>query len=218
MNRIWGASYPRGMRLCKAGCSLPYLDALPGKALFRQRALYVNQLNGYFESYVIDFGMDTAYVIALRIGTDRAGGAIVVSYDLVLPWPDHEIEWGYDPRDLLPKHRVNEYGRLVESRLPAVLDERRLLSRGRPVEGLVCGYAWTPIPASCLRDRSATAEIVLVDDSDRCARSPVQLTICSLERRTRVKQRVSERQPIFDGESRNAYDEVAEGDLVLQDA
>jgi hypothetical protein len=191
MNPIWKASYARGVRLSKAGCSLPYLDALPGKALFNQRALYVSHLGGgYFDSYAIDFGTATGYVIALGVGTDLTRGAIVVRHDLLLPWPDHEIEWGYDPRDLLPKERVNDYGRLVKSRLPAVLEERRLLSRGRPVEGLLCGRAWTPIPATCPRERPAMAEIILVGDSGALARSSVQLTIYSAVRRTCFEERV----------------------------
>src|ERR1700680_3785 len=113
MNRICKASYARGVRLSKAGCSLPYLDALPGKELFDQRALYVCQLCGYFDSYAIDFGAATGYVIALGVGTDRTRGAIVIRHDLLLPWPDHGIEWGYEPQDLLPKDRVSDYGRLV---------------------------------------------------------------------------------------------------------
>ena len=33
MSRICEASYARGVRLSNAGCSLPYLDALPGNGL-----------------------------------------------------------------------------------------------------------------------------------------------------------------------------------------
>jgi len=190
MRRIWQASYARGIRLSNAGCQLPYLHALPGKEVFHQRALHVNQLNGYFESYAIDFGTSTGYVIALRVSTDRTRGAIVIRRDLLLPWPDHEIEWGYDPQDLLPKDRVKEYGKLVKSRLQTVLDERRLLSRGRPVDGLLCGRAWTPIPTTCPRDRPAMAEIILVEDSGVSARSSVQLTIRGSVRRTCFEGRV----------------------------
>lgn len=197
MNRICKASYTRGVRLSKAGCLLPYLDALPGKELFRQRALYVCQLGGYFDSYAIDYGTATGYVIALGVGTDLTRGAIVIGHDLRLPWPDHEIEWGYAPRDLLPKERVNDYGKLSESRLPAVLDERRLLARGRPVEGLLCGYAWAPVPATCPRDRPVTAEIILVEDSGALARSLVKLTIYTSVRSTRFEERVHTRKPIF---------------------
>jgi hypothetical protein len=217
VNRVWGASYDRGVRLSKAGCSLPYLNALPGRGSFHQRSLYLCQLDGYFDSYAIDFGMNTAYVIALRVGTGRTRGAIILSYELVLPWPDHEIEWGYDPREWLSKSKIDIYGKLSESRLPAVLDERRLLSRGRPVEGLLCGYACTPIPASRRRDGFAVAEMVLVEDSGTCARSPVQLTIYN-RAPARAEQPATIRRPIFDDDDDSAYNEVAERDFVLQNA
>jgi hypothetical protein len=176
MNRIWRASYARGSRLAKTGCPLPYLNALPGRERFHQRKLYVCQLGGYIESYAIDWGTSTGYAIALRVGTDLSCGAVITDYWLELPWPDHHIDWAYHPENVLPKSRLHEYAELVESKLPDVLNERRLLSREHPVEGLLCGYAWTPIPASCLRDRPATAQIVLVDDSGRRVRAPIQLT------------------------------------------
>jgi len=178
MSRIWDASYARGLRLAKAGCSLPYLDALPGRERFHQRALYVSQLGGYIESYAIDWGDSTGYAIALRVGTDLSRGAIITGRRLVPPWPDHEINWDCDPEGVLPKSKLQDFAEIVESRLPGVMNEGRLLYRGRPVEGLWCGRVWTPIPASSPRDRPAMAEIILVDGSGGRVRAPIQLTIC----------------------------------------
>ena len=209
MSRIWGASYPRGILLSKAGCPLPYLHELPGKGSFYQRAIYVHQVRGYFSSYAIDFGTATGYVIALRVGTDRARGAIVTSYDVNLPWPDDEMQWGYDLLDLLSEDVVYDYGKLSEPSLRGVLDERRLLSRGRPVEGLLCGYSGNSIPALNPRRKFAQAEVVLAEDSGRRACSVVDLTICSLEFSTYVKERVHQRLRSFD-----PYDEIAEEDVV----
>lgn len=67
--------------------------------------------------------------------------------------------------------------KLVESRLPGVLNDRKILSRGRPVEGLLCGRAWTPIAASYPREQPVRAEIVLIGDSGVCVRLPIQLGI-----------------------------------------
>jgi hypothetical protein len=182
MSPIWGASYARGLRLAKAGCSLPYIDALPGRERFYQVDLYVKQLGGYFESYAVDEGSSTVYALALRVGTDLSRGAIITRRDVIPPWPEHYIDWDYEPEDVLPKHLLEYYAGLVDSRLPSVLNERELLNRGRPVEGLLCGRAWAPIPASWSRERPAMAKIVLVDGSGVPVRAPIELTIFTVKR------------------------------------
>ncbi|HLW97161.1 MAG TPA: hypothetical protein VKR82_00835 [Candidatus Acidoferrales bacterium] len=198
MNRPWDASYAHGLRLAEAGCSLPYLDSLPGREHFYQRKLYVSKVGGYIESYAIDWGTSTGYVLALRVGTDYSR-AIITRYELVPPWPDHEIDWGYDLEDVLPESKLQDFEGLLESRLPSILNERRLLRQGRPVEGLLCGVAWTPIPASSPRDRPAMAEIFLIDGSGAPARETIQLTICTAirqKRRTRDSTASRELQPV----------------------
>jgi hypothetical protein len=177
MRPIWRASYSRGMRLAKAGCALPYLERLPERTHYYQRPLYVEEIGGYAESFAIDEGASTVYGLALRIGTERRDGAIVTDFRFISPWEDHVISWGYDPEDVVPDSRLASYRNLVKSRLSAVLFERKLLRRGRPVEGLLCGRASTPIPLSALRERPAMAEIILVGDSCECVRSRIHLQI-----------------------------------------
>ena len=65
----------------------------------------------------------------------------------------------------------------MESRLPSILNERRLLNRGVPVEGLLPGKAWEPIPTFPRREGSALAEITLVDDSGVRVSSLIRLTV-----------------------------------------
>jgi hypothetical protein len=208
MSRLWQASYARGVRLSKAGCSLPYLHTLPGRGSFYQRAVYVDQVRGYFQSCAINFGEAAGYVIALRVGTDHARGAIVTSYVLNPPWPDDEIQWGYHPEDLLSECSVYDYRKLLESNLPGFLAQRRLLSRGRPVEGLLCGFSWNPIPELYLRRKSTVAEIVVVEDSGRRACSPLRLAILKSELSADVKERLHNRLRFFD-----EFDDVPEEDV-----
>lgn len=177
MNPIWKASYQRGIRLAKAGCALPHLDRLPGRSHSYQRSLYVNELGGYFESYAIDEGASTGYALALRIGTERGCGAIVTDFRFVSPWPEHLISWDCDPEGVLPQYRQHLYKHLAVSRLSAVLNERKFLRRGGPIEGLLCGRASAPIPSSAPREAPALAEISLVDDSGEWVRARIHLTI-----------------------------------------
>lgn len=177
MNPIWAASYTRGIRLAEEGCPLPYLDALPGRDRFYRRDLYVSQVAGYIESYIIDEGPHTAYAIALRVGTDLPSGAIITDYTLIPPWSDHLINWDYEPRDVLPDYKLHDYSALVKSsRLPGVLNDRENLYRGRAVEGLLCGRAWKPIPESCLGHMSAMMEIIL-ECSGKSVRAPLELVM-----------------------------------------
>jgi len=177
MNQISTASYSRGIRLAKAGCALPHIDALPGKAHFHQRGLFVEQICGYLESFAFDLGQATGYAIVLRVGTELSRGAIVTSFDFTPPWPDHSIDWEYYPDDVIPKILLNRYKKLIDSRLSAILHERRKLYRGVPVEGLLFGKAWAPIPPSPRREGPALAQITLVDDSGVRASCPIRLSV-----------------------------------------
>jgi hypothetical protein len=201
MSRVWEASYERGVRLVKAGYTLPYLQALPGEKQFHQRGLYVSQLGGYVESIAVDDGFNTGYVVALRVGTNRSAGAVIASYEFVQPWPDQEIEWQCEPEDVIPQSKLHIYKKLMRSRLTSVLNEGRLLNRGRPVDGLLCGIASTPIPPNSDRIRPAWAEITLVDDSGKRVTSLIELAIHSNVRerdaRRNASPRSGSRSPLF---------------------
>lgn len=175
MKRIWAASHERGLRLKKAGCEIPYLDELPRKKRFH--GLEVGPIGGYIESLAIENGATTHYVIALRLSTDRSTGSTVSTYSFIPPWLDHEIFWEYDAEQLLPASWLKRYESLLNSRLSAVLNQRALLYRGRPLEGLMAGSSWASIPPSVPRNRSADARITLVDDSSKHVRSVIPLTI-----------------------------------------
>jgi hypothetical protein len=177
MKPIWKASYSHGIRLAKAGCALPYLERLPDRNQFYQRQLYVCEIGGHFGSLAIDEGASTVYVLALRVGTERGSGAIVTDFSFVSPWPEHLISWGYDPEDVVPQDRLHLYGRLSVTRLSAVLNERKFLRRGGPIEGLLCGRASGTIPRSAPRETPGMAQINLVDDSGESVSSHIRLTI-----------------------------------------
>ena len=155
--RIFPASHKRGVTLMAAGCPLDYPKDLPGPS-FR-----AEQLAGYTESRVYALGpLQTVYVIGLRLETDRSTGTVISEWSVVPPWPNDLVEWGYEPRDIIPNGDMGAYRSLLDSRLMGVLNERRLLRRGYPVEGLLCGRSCQSIPES--GDNRVSARLTLVDD------------------------------------------------------
>jgi hypothetical protein len=142
-NPICAASYEWAVKLKAAGCPIDYLDALP------RHSFRAEQLRGYVTSRVYALGrLETRYVIALRLGTDRPSGTIIKDWRLELPWQDHVIDWDCEPADIIPKKDQDEYRSLVNSRLMKVLNEGRLIRRGSPVDGVLCGRSFQPIGES----------------------------------------------------------------------
>jgi hypothetical protein len=97
-NRIFAASYKRGIELMAAGCPLDYPDALAGHAAAQHKPFRAEQLGGYVESRVYALGQYmTGYVIALRLGTDRPAGTVITEWSFAPPWQDDLISWDFGP-------------------------------------------------------------------------------------------------------------------------
>jgi hypothetical protein len=146
---VWAASYERGVELAAAGCPLDFLDALRNTSAANRKSFWATQLPGYAESCVYVLGDSlTGYVIGLRLGTDRSSGTEILHWNFVLPWPEHRICWDYEPANIIPKLDLGSYRTVLDSRLLEILNNRRLLRRGYPVEGLLCGISTQPVPES----------------------------------------------------------------------
>jgi hypothetical protein len=155
-NRIFGASYERAVKLMAAGCPIDDPDALP-RVSFR-----VEPLPGYGDSRVYVGALDTGWVIPLRLCTDRPSGAVITGWDLELPGQNHAINWDYEPEDIIPRKDQDDYKHLFKSRLTGVLNEGRLIRRGCPVEGVLCGRSFQPIGKSS--HYSISAKLSFTDD------------------------------------------------------
>jgi hypothetical protein len=175
-NRIFAGSYKRGIELMAAGCPLDYPDALAGHAAAQREPFRAEQLRGYVESRVYARGpLLTGYVIALRLGTDRPLGAVITEWGFAPPWPDHLISWDYEPVDVIPEGQREAYASVLDSHLMGVLNEHRLLRRGYPIDGLVCGCSCQPIPES--RDSLIYGELTFVDDRENAVALRIALTV-----------------------------------------
>lgn len=166
MSKPYAASYECGRQLIASGCPLDFLNCLPRRSSQQRKHLYLRELGGNFESRVLDLGLQTGYIVPLIVGTDLPAGIIISDWSFVAAW-GHHISWDYDGFDMVPPNRENSYARLLESRLPAVLNERRLIARGRPVEGLLCGKAFQPIPEGIDVCKPVEATLTLTDDTGR---------------------------------------------------
>jgi hypothetical protein len=162
-NRIFAASYERGIELIAAGCPLDYPDALAHHSTARRKTFRAEQLNGYFESGIYALNsMQTNYVIGLRLGTDRPGGTVISDWSFMPPWQDHWVNFDYDPEEFIREETPKTYRTLVDGRLMRVLNEGVVLRRGYPVEGLLCGISFQPVPESA--NHYVTAKLTLADD------------------------------------------------------
>ena len=195
-NRIFAGSYKRGIELMAAGCPLDYPDALAGHAAAQREPFRAEQLGGYVESRVYALGpLVTGYVIALRLGTDRPAGKVITEWGFEPPWPDHLISWDYEPLDIIPEGQRAAYASVLDSRLMGVLDEHRLLKRGYPIAGLVCGCSYQPIPES--RDSLICGKFTLVDNRGNAVALRMAL-IVNRQAATRSKTSSTRAGRIFD--------------------
>jgi len=176
-NRIFAASYKRGIELIAAGCPLDYPGALARHSAAQRKTFRAQQLGGYAESRIYALGeLQTGYLIGLRLQTDRPGGTVISDWSFVPPWEDHIVIWEYEPRDIIPDGQREAYRSLLDdSRLIGVLNERRLLRRGYPVEGLVCGCSAQPVTKR--GEGFVYSQLTLVDDRGNKATLRIAMTV-----------------------------------------
>jgi hypothetical protein len=172
-NRIYGASYERAVKLEAAGCPIDNLDALP------RHSFRAEKLPGYAASCVYALGpLDTGYVIPLRLATDRPSGTIIRSWIFEPPWPDHVIDWEYDPEDVIPRKDQDVFKSLFKSRLMGVLNEGRKIHNGSTIDGVLCGRSFQPI-GECSHG-FISAKLSLTDDQGYTVQLPIDLTVYRL--------------------------------------
>ncbi len=175
----YAPSYQCGHWLVAAGCPLDYLEHLPGKSSAHRERLYIRELSAYAESRLYELGpLDLAFVIGIRIGTDIPSGIVISCWDWKFDdrW-DPPIDWDWEPRDVVPKSDHEAYAHLFKSRVSAVLNDRRLVAHGYPVQGLLCGRAFEPLPESFAHAQTVHATFRVTDDRSCSATLPITLTV-----------------------------------------
>jgi hypothetical protein len=178
MIRPFSASYECGRRLVAVGIPLDYLEILPRKVDALRSHLYIGQLGGDCRSRVLDLKEgEIRYLLALRLSTNLSRGIVISNWSITTPW-DHYINWDYDPADIVPASDHPTYGRLLSSPLSDVLDNKRHLSRGRPVDGLLSGCAFfQSIPRSIRNGATVHASLSLTDDTGRTVTQDIEMIV-----------------------------------------
>jgi hypothetical protein len=207
-NRIFAASYERGIELIAAGCPLDFPSALARRSAAQRKTFRAQQLGGYAESRVYALGeLQTGYLIALRLQTDRPGGTVISEWSFVPPWENHIVIWEYEPLDIIPDSHLEDYRSLLDSRLTGVLNERRLVRRGYPVEGLVCGCSAQPVTKR--GEGFVYSQLTLVDDRGNKVALRIAMTVSSPSL-ARIHSR-----SVQDGSPRKSTSVVSDGDDEL---
>jgi hypothetical protein len=194
---IYAATYECGRQLAAAGCPIDYLDKLPRNPAKHGKKLRMREIGGYTESRLFDYGphRGSAYLICLGLSTDLPGGVIIDDWSFKPPWSDHLVSWDYAAQDILPEQDRFCYEKLFGPRLAALLNDRRVLTRSRPVEGLLCGRAVESIPTSVASCADVVAKLTVRLDTGDTFTLPISLAVYRVHRKT---ERRPARKRLFD--------------------
>ena len=162
------------------------------------RVLISQEGSGITESSAFDLygGYGAGYMLSLRIATDLPALEIY-DWRLKVPWEDPQFQWLPDPPDNIyefPDHQT--YPR------DAVLNHRRVLHRGRSLDGLLLGFGFESIPDSYRHNEFICASIVLIDGMGRRFPESVQLWVNRAARRDRKTTKKNTRRRLFENRSR----------------
>jgi hypothetical protein len=138
--------------------------------------LYVRQVGGWLENSAFDLDCGgTGFVLSVHVAVDMPVFGIS-GWELDLPWEDRQFQWLADPLEHVPsddKYQIPGCVGLRYSR-DEVLNHRRTLKRGHPLDGLLLGFSFESIPASYRSGATIDASVVLIDEMGRDFSSPVQ--------------------------------------------
>jgi len=200
-NGLYSASYQCGRRLAAAGCPLPYLQHIP-RLVPKPKALLIHQPDGYgyLGNRVFDlcgYG-GTAYIVGLRLATELPAGVTIHEWEFNSPWPGHFITWYSNPRCFQQGQEYAQFARELDSDLfQEALEGRRRITRGHPVEGLLCGTTLESMPESATHGDIARAELQLLVETGESFPLQVALTIDRSAKRLPVATTKRRRRLLF---------------------
>ena len=191
-------------RLRAAGVPLPfYEDHEDGRAC----GLRIRQFGAEILSTAFDLGYcGTGYTIAARITINRPAFAIS-HFGLQLPWENSYVWWLEDPvetgarwnRYWFPANGPNfDRSEVINHHA----DVRRMLPRGKTLEGLLLGVGDAPIPDHFVHGNTVPAFVTVTDQYDRDYSGPVSLRVDRTQTLLRRTRKEAPRKGLLDSPDR----------------
>ena len=165
-NKVIAASGKWARELMSAGCPIDYPEGYRPSVRPRAKMHLApsNWLDMRRAAWPCSGPSQVGYAICVRLVTPSCPSGTVFtdwSFD-GKPWPGHFACFDYEPQDVIPHADHRDYRDLFDSPLMKVLGGGRRLRRGCPIEGLLCGLSYQPVPESC--EGSVFGKLTLLDD------------------------------------------------------
>jgi hypothetical protein len=167
---------------------------LPGDAHPAPPGVLIAQVGGIIENSAFDAdrGYGTGYILSLHIAVDRPAFAIW-EWKLELPWENPQFQWLPEPQGRVFPDNMYQVPGCAGLKFPRdeVINHRRVLQRGRGLDGLLLGFGFESIPNSYRQGASIDASSVLLDEMGREFSIPVQFwanRMAKIDRKNKPKQ------------------------------
>jgi len=167
---------------------------LSGGAQPAPPGVVITQVGGILENSAFDAnrGYGTGFSLSLHIAVDLPP-LTISEWRLVLPWEDPQFQWLPEPQGSVFPVNMYQVPGCEGLKFPKneVINHRRLLQRGRGLEGLLLGFGFVSIPDSYRHGASIDASLVLIDDRGREFSTPVQFwanRMAEIDRKNKANQ------------------------------
>jgi hypothetical protein len=155
-------------------------------------------------AFDLDCCPGTGYNLFLHIAVDLPRFAIW-EWMLDLPWKDPQIQWLPDPTGHTFPNNMYQFPGCPDLKFPRdeVINHRRMIRRGRPLDGMLLGYGFESIPDSYRHGANIDASLVLIDEMGRGFSTPVKLWINRRAKIDRKRTKKTTRGRLFENRDRS---------------
>jgi len=158
---------------------------------------------GVHESCVFDLdcGYGTGYMVSLHVAVDLPVLEIW-EWRLNLPWEDPQFQWLSEPPRSGSANNIYEFPDHQTYPGDAVLNHRRVVHRGRSLDGFLLGFGFESIPDCFSHRQFIPASIVLIDGMRHQFPASVQLWVNRAATIDRKRTNKNTRRRLFENQSR----------------
>jgi hypothetical protein len=163
--------------------------------------LLICQVGGVVESsaFDLDRGYGTGFILPVHVALDLPAFKIL-GWKLELPWEDPQFQWLTDPSEYMSSDGMYQFPSCSRLKYPrdVVINHRRLLQRGRGLDGLLLGFGFESIPDSYHHGATIDASLVPIDEMGRGFSTAVQLWADRSAKLNRQRRKNATRSRLFE--------------------